>query len=201
MRRRDTGIGFDAITVALLGRSKPVGVFIAGVLFGALKAGGYSMQAAQGIPIDIVLVVQSLIVLFIAAPPLVRAIFRLPVPGTTSKRAAKLAATKRLRREHTDLLAQVGCTGGHQTNLFLRFQHAIDNANQHYHTDVVVEPGVDDQRFQRCIRIALGRGYARDDSLEDVLDAKTGLGRGKHGLRGINADHVLDFLAGAIRVG
>ncbi|HOB56390.1 MAG: ABC transporter permease [Microbacteriaceae bacterium] len=90
----DAGIGFDAITVALLGRSKPVGVFIAGVLFGALKAGGYSMQAAQGIPIDIVLVVQSLIVLFIAAPPLVRAIFRLPVPGTTSKRAAKLAATK-----------------------------------------------------------------------------------------------------------
>ncbi len=82
----DAGIGFDAITVALLGRSKPVGVFVAGVLFGALKAGGYSMQAAQGVPIDIVLVVQSLIVLFIAAPPLVRTIFRLPVPGTAPKR-------------------------------------------------------------------------------------------------------------------
>jgi simple sugar transport system permease protein len=81
----DAGIGFDAITVALLGRSRPVGVFVAGVLFGALKAGGYSMQAAQGVPIDIVLVVQSLIVLFIAAPPLVRAIFRLPVPGTAPK--------------------------------------------------------------------------------------------------------------------
>jgi simple sugar transport system permease protein len=77
----DAGIGFDAITVALLGRSRPVGVFIAGLLFGALKAGGYSMQASQGVPIDIVLVVQSLIVLFIAAPPLVRAIFRLPVPA------------------------------------------------------------------------------------------------------------------------
>lgn len=77
----DAGIGFDAITVALLGRSRPIGVFFAGILFGALKAGGYSMQAAQGVPIDIVLVVQSLIVLFIAAPPLVRAIFRLPVPG------------------------------------------------------------------------------------------------------------------------
>jgi general nucleoside transport system permease protein len=74
----DAGIGFDAITVALLGRSRPVGVFFAAILFGALKAGGYSMQAAEGIPIDIVLVVQSLIVLFIAAPPLVRAIFRLP---------------------------------------------------------------------------------------------------------------------------
>ncbi|MBC7441603.1 MAG: ABC transporter permease [Ramlibacter sp.] len=77
----DSGIGFDAITVALLGRSKPWGVFGAGILFGAFKAGGFSMQAAEGVPIDIVLVVQSLIVLFIAAPPLVRAIFRLPAPG------------------------------------------------------------------------------------------------------------------------
>lgn len=76
----DAGIGFDAITVALLGRAKPWGVFFAGILFGAFKAGGFAMQAAEGIPIDIVLVVQSLIVLFIAAPPLIRALFRLPVP-------------------------------------------------------------------------------------------------------------------------
>ena len=82
----DAGIGFDAITVALLGRSRPWGVFIAGLLFGALKAGGYTMQAANDIPIDIVLVVQSLIVLFVAAPPLVRAIFRLPSPGQTPRR-------------------------------------------------------------------------------------------------------------------
>lgn len=74
----DASIGFDAITVALLGRSRPLGILGAGLLFGAFKAGGFSMQAAEGIPIDIVLVVQSLIVLFIAAPPLVRAIFRLP---------------------------------------------------------------------------------------------------------------------------
>jgi simple sugar transport system permease protein len=81
----DAGIGFDAITVALLGRSKPVGVFFAGLLFGALKSGGYVMQAANGIPIDIVLIVQSLIVLFIAAPPLVRSIFGLPKPGTAPR--------------------------------------------------------------------------------------------------------------------
>jgi ABC-type uncharacterized transport system permease subunit len=74
----DAGIGFDAITVALLGRSRPVGILAAGLLFGAFKAGGFAMQASEGIPVDIVLVVQSLIVLFIAAPPLVRAIFRLP---------------------------------------------------------------------------------------------------------------------------
>ncbi len=77
----DAGIGFNAITVALLGRSRPWGVFGAGILFGIFQSGGYTMQAAQGIDIDIVTVIQSIVVLFIAAPPLVRAIFRLPTPG------------------------------------------------------------------------------------------------------------------------
>ena len=90
----DSGIGFDAITVALLGRSKPWGVFVAGILFGAFKAGGFSMQAAEGVPIDIVLVVQSLIVLFIAAPPLVRAIFRLPREGTSPRRQRPIVTTE-----------------------------------------------------------------------------------------------------------
>ncbi len=74
----DAGIGFDAITVALLGRSRPLGILAAGILFGAFKAGGFTMQASENISVDLVLVVQSLIVLFLAAPPLVRAIFRLP---------------------------------------------------------------------------------------------------------------------------
>lgn len=86
----DAGIGFDAITVALLGRSRAWGVFAAGILFGALKAGSFTMQASQGIPVDIVLVVQSLIVLFIAAPPLVRSIFFLP--KTDAEKAAKARA-------------------------------------------------------------------------------------------------------------
>jgi len=83
----DAGMGFDAITVALLGRSSPLGVLGAGILFGAFKAGGAQMQAAEGIPIEIVTVIQSLIVLFIAAPPLVRAILRLPQPGAARKAA------------------------------------------------------------------------------------------------------------------
>ncbi|WP_337003933.1 MULTISPECIES: ABC transporter permease [unclassified Microbacterium] len=85
----DAGIGFDAITVALLGRSRAWGTFAAGILFGALKAGSFSMQA-QDIPVDIVLVVQSLVVLFIAAPPLLRAVFFLP--KTDVEKAAKLRA-------------------------------------------------------------------------------------------------------------
>ena len=75
-------IGFDAITVALLGRSRPVGTVLAGLLFGALRAGGTAMQAAPGTHIKLVLVLQSTIVLFIAAPPLVRAVFRLPERGS-----------------------------------------------------------------------------------------------------------------------
>lgn len=93
----DAGIGFDAITVALLGRSKPWGIFFAGILFGAFKAGGFAMQASEGIPIDIVVVIQSLIVLFIAAPPLVRAVFHLPKPSGVRlrrPRAQTAAVTK-----------------------------------------------------------------------------------------------------------
>ena len=81
----DAGIGFDAITVALLGRSRAWGVFVAGILFGALKAGSFTMQISEGIPVDIVLVVQALIVLFIAAPPLVRSIFFISGVGRAKK--------------------------------------------------------------------------------------------------------------------
>jgi len=73
-------IGFDAITVALLGRSRPAGIVAAGILFGGLRASGPTLQVQANLPIDIVLVIQSVIVLFIAAPPLVRFLFRLPDP-------------------------------------------------------------------------------------------------------------------------
>ncbi|WP_409349902.1 ABC transporter permease [Rothia sp. LK2588] len=80
-----SSFGFDAITVALLGRSTPWGTFFAALLYGAFRAGGVSMQVDTGTPIDLVLVVQAMIVLFIAAPPLVRAIFRLPDPSGKKK--------------------------------------------------------------------------------------------------------------------
>jgi simple sugar transport system permease protein len=70
-------IGFDGITVALLGRGKPWGVVASALLFGALHAGGNRMQSYSHIAIDLVIVVQAVIVIFIAAPALVKAIFRL----------------------------------------------------------------------------------------------------------------------------
>ena len=70
-------IGFDAITVALLGGSSGPGILLAGLLFGAFKAGAPSMQVI-GVSPEVLGIVQGAIVLFIAAPPLIRAIFRLP---------------------------------------------------------------------------------------------------------------------------
>ena len=81
------GIGFDAITVALLGGSSASGVLLAGLLFGAFKAGSSAIQIV-GISPDVLGIVQGAIVLFIAAPPLIRAIFRLPPPQTTSMLSA-----------------------------------------------------------------------------------------------------------------
>jgi simple sugar transport system permease protein len=74
-------IGFDAIAVALLGRSTPVGTVLAAFLFGALQAGGQKMQVQTGVPVDLVLILRALIVLFIAAPQLMRAIWRVKAEG------------------------------------------------------------------------------------------------------------------------
>ena len=81
--------GFDAITVALLGRAKPLGTFLAALLFASLRAGGLTMQASTTTPIDIVLVIQALVILFIAAPSLVKVIFRLKQVNSNSDIAAK----------------------------------------------------------------------------------------------------------------
>jgi len=86
----EAGIGFDAITVALLGGSRAGGVVMAGLLFGAFKAGSSSMQVA-GVSPEVLGVVKALIVLFIAAPPIIRALYRLPKPRSKVLEAAKSA--------------------------------------------------------------------------------------------------------------
>ena len=69
------GIGFDAIAVALLGRSHPVGILLAGLLFGGLEAGGRQMQVDAGVSIDMISIMQALIIIFVAAPLLVKQVF------------------------------------------------------------------------------------------------------------------------------
>jgi general nucleoside transport system permease protein len=69
--------GFNAITVALLGRNNPGGIVLGSLLFAALISGGRNMQAVTGIPIDLTTVIQAVIVFMVATPALVREVFRL----------------------------------------------------------------------------------------------------------------------------
>jgi ABC-type uncharacterized transport system permease subunit len=76
-----SGYGFDAIALALLGGSHPVGVVLAALLFGTLRTGALRMELVAGIPIDIVAILQAAILAFIAAPAIIRTIYRLKAPA------------------------------------------------------------------------------------------------------------------------
>ena len=70
------GFGFDAIALALLGKSHPLGVVLAAILFGTLRNGATRMQSVASIPIDIISIIQALVIVFIAAPDIIRWIYR-----------------------------------------------------------------------------------------------------------------------------
>ena len=73
-----SGFGFNAIALALLAGNRPLGVVLAALLFGALRTGGGLMQVQTGIPLDLLFFIQALVIMFVAAPDLVRSIWRLP---------------------------------------------------------------------------------------------------------------------------
>ncbi len=75
------GYGFDAIAIALLARAQPLGVIPAALLLGALRNGAARMQFLAGVPVDLVVVLEGLILLFVAAEVLVRRLYRLPAAG------------------------------------------------------------------------------------------------------------------------
>jgi simple sugar transport system permease protein len=75
-----SGYGFDAIALALLGKSHPAGVVLSAILFGFLRNGAIQMQLSAGIPIDIISVLQAFILAFIAAPAIIRTIYKLKEP-------------------------------------------------------------------------------------------------------------------------
>lgn len=74
------GYGFDSIAVALLARSDPFGVIPSALLFGGLAAGSARMQFLSQIPIDIIHLVQAMVLIFVAAPALIRWIYRVRMP-------------------------------------------------------------------------------------------------------------------------
>lgn len=83
VRAFSSGYGFDSIALALLGNSHPVGVVLASLLFGFLRGGAARMQSVASVPVEIIRIVQGMIIVFIAAPEIIRGIYRLKVvrPG------------------------------------------------------------------------------------------------------------------------
>jgi len=70
------GYGFDAIAIALLGKTHPLGVVLAAILFAGMRNGGTRMQFLTQIPVDVISVIQALILLFVAADAIIRYIYR-----------------------------------------------------------------------------------------------------------------------------
>ncbi len=106
-----------------------------------------------------------------------------------------------LGREHADAIHLVGRVRGHQPDALAFFQLAVDNADEDDDAEIEVVPGIDQQRLQRRIRLALGRGQPGDDAFEHRLDIQPRLGGNRDRLGGVDADHVLDLLAYALGLG
>jgi ABC-type uncharacterized transport system permease subunit len=70
------GYGWDGLAVALIGGLNPYGVIFAAVFIGALRSGGQSMSRSTGVPLDIVFILQALVILFVAAPRLIKYILK-----------------------------------------------------------------------------------------------------------------------------
>jgi simple sugar transport system permease protein len=71
-----SGYGFNAIALALLAGNRPMGIVLASLLFGALRTGGGLMQVKTGIPLDLLFFIQALVIMFVAAPGLIRVLYR-----------------------------------------------------------------------------------------------------------------------------
>lgn len=72
----NTGLGFDGITVALLGKTSPFGVIPAALLLGAMRAGSNQMQFSAGIANEITDVITAFILFFVAADVIVKKLIR-----------------------------------------------------------------------------------------------------------------------------
>jgi len=88
-----TTVGFDAIAVALLGRTSPIGIVLAALLFGALNTGSSAMQIQAGVPSELVGVLQATILFFLVASPVIKRIFRLKAVGTGLEETTTFTST------------------------------------------------------------------------------------------------------------
>ena len=104
-------------------------------------------------------------------------------------------------KEVADLLDRVHRAGGHHADALALAQMPVLHPHQDDDAQIGVVPAVHEQRLQRPRRIAGGRGQAGHDGFQHALDVEAGLGADHHGVGGIEADHILDLLLDALRLG
>ena len=110
---------------------------------------------------------------------------------------AQLVDHLALGPRYADPFDLVGPAGRHQLDPLALADLAIDDAQQHDDAEIGIVPAVDEERLQRRVAVALGRGQAVDDRLQHIGHAEAGLGRDLDRVRGVEPDHVLDLLADA----
>lgn len=103
--------------------------------------------------------------------------------------------------EHAHAVDQVNLAGGLDQNLVALLDAAMTHAHQRHHAQVIVEPGVDDQRLQWRLDVAGRRRNGLYQALEHFIDAHAALGATGHGVGGIDTDDLLDFVLDPIRIG
>ena len=86
------GYGFDAIALALLGNSHPLGVVLSSLLFAFLRGGASRMQVVAGTPVEIIRIIQGMVIVFVAAPEIIRGLYHLRSSRREKKSAAPSAS-------------------------------------------------------------------------------------------------------------
>ncbi len=113
----------------------------------------------------------------------------------------QLVDLNRLGRQHAERLHVEGAAIRHQPNALALAQHALNDARQHHHAAIGIEPGIEDERLQLIAGPALGRRNALHDRLQHLGHAHAGLGADGQRVRGVQPDRALDHLFGALDVG
>ena len=72
-----SGYGFDSIAISLLAKNNPFGILAASFLWGAMRNGADLMELASGVSKYIISLIQALVLLFVAAPTIVRWLYRI----------------------------------------------------------------------------------------------------------------------------
>ena len=103
--------------------------------------------------------------------------------------------------EDAELIHHMGLTGGFHQNLVAFLEHAMLHTHQRNHTQIVIEPGINDQRLQIAVTLTFRGGDSFDQLLQQVINAHPGLGGHPAGIHGVQPDDFLDLVDYRLRLG